>query len=390
MDIISYLLGKNAGGGGGNAEAKEVEITSQDQVITPSEGYSSMSSVTVTGVSSSVDSNILSNNIKRGVTILGITGTYGSEIIPPDAGTLTDLLVGTLPTKTTYTEGERLDLSGCTILAEYSNGYQYDVTQSCTFTCNDPVTYNDTKIVVSYTDVTTETINIPITVNGVPVQAPAETKGLWHFDAGTDKNEVNGKGTSTSGLVNPQSVITSGGMFGTTGVGGNTSAVWLSYNNTLGLAKHTSADLATTDFTVENWVKHTGTGTSNFSIQMSTSANNSTGISFNRNSSSNFVINGSNYYINGASSTITIGAADTNWHHLAIVFNSGYVYIFVDGVIKAQGSFATSSSNSALDYIKLSFSGSSANSDEVLITESAKYLANFEPPHAEYYLAGGE
>lgn len=51
MDIISYLLGKKAGGGGGtvNLETKEVTITTNTTTeITPSVGYDGLSKVTVT------------------------------------------------------------------------------------------------------------------------------------------------------------------------------------------------------------------------------------------------------------------------------------------------------------------------------------------------------
>lgn len=389
MDIISYLLGKNAGGGGGgNAEAKEVEITSQSQVITPSEGYTSMSSVTVTGVSSNVDNNILSNNIKRGVTILGIMGTYGSEIIPPEAGTLVGLLVGSLPTKTTYVEGDRLDLSGCTILAEYSNGYQYDVTQSCTYTCNDPVTYQDTKIVVSYTDVTTETIDIPITVTGQPVQAPAETKGLWHFDAGTDKNEVNGKGTSTSGLVDPQSQPTSIGVFGTVGCK-NSSNMWLSYNNTLGLTNYAVGTIQSSDFTCEFWF-YPSSGNALFKLYMSKATNYSTDIGLKIGSGGALSINGSSGWLPSPTLDTTVTAPLNSWHHFAFVNNHTTRKVYIDGKLWAT-STANPSTDLGLAYMYMMTNNSSSDFfDEILFTENAKYLANFEPPHAEYYLAGGE
>ena len=136
-------------------------------------------------------------------------GGGSSPIIPPEAGTLQNIVVGTLP-KTNYVEGDSLDISNCVILGNYSNGYQYDVTGGCTFTANDPVTYFDTSIVVTFE---TATLTIPITVTGKPVEAPAETKGLWHFDDGTDKNEVNGKGTSSSGLVNPANITSTNGKF---------------------------------------------------------------------------------------------------------------------------------------------------------------------------------
>ena len=45
------------------------------QEIGPDSGYVSMDKVTVYGVSSSIDSNIKANNIRKGVSILGVTGT---------------------------------------------------------------------------------------------------------------------------------------------------------------------------------------------------------------------------------------------------------------------------------------------------------------------------
>lgn len=54
---------------------KTVNPTTSSQVISPDEGYDALSSVTVNAVSSSIDSNIVAGNIKQGVTILGVEGT---------------------------------------------------------------------------------------------------------------------------------------------------------------------------------------------------------------------------------------------------------------------------------------------------------------------------
>lgn len=48
------------------------------QTITSSSGIG-MSSVTVAAVTASIDANIIAENIKNGVTILGVTGTYTGE-----------------------------------------------------------------------------------------------------------------------------------------------------------------------------------------------------------------------------------------------------------------------------------------------------------------------
>lgn len=65
-----------------------VDLNLQEKVITPSKigtrvtadnGYDGLSRVYVEGVTSAIDSNIRPENIKAGVTILGVLGTYEGE-----------------------------------------------------------------------------------------------------------------------------------------------------------------------------------------------------------------------------------------------------------------------------------------------------------------------
>lgn len=49
--------------------------TSQ-QTITAGSGYDGIGTVTVAAVTAAIDANIVAGNIKDGVTILGVTGTY--------------------------------------------------------------------------------------------------------------------------------------------------------------------------------------------------------------------------------------------------------------------------------------------------------------------------
>ena len=67
--------------GGGNAKPEEVfdvQPTTTDQTITPTEG-SVFSGGTVRAVTKEIDVNIVSDNIKEGVTILGVAGTLKEE-----------------------------------------------------------------------------------------------------------------------------------------------------------------------------------------------------------------------------------------------------------------------------------------------------------------------
>jgi hypothetical protein len=52
------------------------------QTIKPSKGYDGLKQVAITAVTSAIDSNIVAGNIKNGVTILGVEGTYDVPTLP--------------------------------------------------------------------------------------------------------------------------------------------------------------------------------------------------------------------------------------------------------------------------------------------------------------------
>lgn len=58
-------------------DSKTVDSSTVQQVVTSS--VDGLSSVTVNAVTSSIDSNITAGNIKTGVSILGVTGSYGTD-----------------------------------------------------------------------------------------------------------------------------------------------------------------------------------------------------------------------------------------------------------------------------------------------------------------------
>lgn len=118
-------------------------------------------------------------------------------VIPPSAGTLQSIAVTTSPTKTSYLEGEYFDYRGCVITAIYQNA-TYDVTNYCTFVCNQPLQYGDTSVTVNYEGQTT---SIAITVSAVPIPAPLSTKLLIHCN-GNLTNEVTGTTAGVAGTYN--------------------------------------------------------------------------------------------------------------------------------------------------------------------------------------------
>lgn len=113
---------QQGGGGGGTYQAKTATPSTSQQVITADAGYDALSQVTISAiqtetktatpttsqqtvtpttgryltqvtvgaVTSAIDSNITAGNIKDGVTILGVEGTYtgggGGSVLTPTAG----------------------------------------------------------------------------------------------------------------------------------------------------------------------------------------------------------------------------------------------------------------------------------------------------------------
>ena len=59
-------------------QSKTVNPSTSQQVVNPDSNYNGLSSVTVNAVTSAIDNNIQAGNIKKDVSILGVTGTLES------------------------------------------------------------------------------------------------------------------------------------------------------------------------------------------------------------------------------------------------------------------------------------------------------------------------
>lgn len=80
---ILKVTGTYEGSGGQtiNNQNKSVDASTASQSITADQGYTGLGTVTVNAVTSSIDSNIAAGNIKQGVNILGVTGTFWPQLI---------------------------------------------------------------------------------------------------------------------------------------------------------------------------------------------------------------------------------------------------------------------------------------------------------------------
>lgn len=70
------ILGVNGSAVKLNGTTKTITPTTSQQTLAPSSPYNGYTSVTVNGVTSAIDSNIKAENIKKNVSILGVTGSY--------------------------------------------------------------------------------------------------------------------------------------------------------------------------------------------------------------------------------------------------------------------------------------------------------------------------
>jgi len=122
------------------------------------------------------NTKLLPENLKAGITCLGVTGILEVGNNPPATGELEITENGVydvttyasvkvnIPTivldkieitqvgKTQYLEDEKFDFSGYKVLATYSNTTTRDVTDMCTFEPSGELTLTDTTVTISYTE----------------------------------------------------------------------------------------------------------------------------------------------------------------------------------------------------------------------------------------------
>ena len=267
-------------------------------------------------------------------------------------------------------------------MGAYSNGYSVDVTPNCTFTCTNPVSYDDQTIVVT---LDTFTLTIPIVVNGIPVLAPSSTQALYHLN-----NDLINAVDNTSGTSNDTSPTYVSGKFGN-GLQVDTSVSSEYYKFPLKTINWN--DMITGSHTFEYWVKYIGTSGSYTSTSIYTNTR------IQRSSASNV---DSLFYGGNGGDEMTLPIAlrqsstkiasfpttipkDT-WCHIALTFFNGEFYCFLNGTLMSKG-VPKAQTTTLYENFNCYFNSASYCYDEIMFCDEAKYLADFTPNHAPYYLA---
>ena len=120
--------------------------------ITPSSGSIAAKSLEVNGLSGYVSFEITNSSSSVYIKYITIESSSSSGGDTPEP-TIDRIEVSSMPKKTTYTLGERLDLTGIVVQSVNSNGDKNDVTTSCEFNPNDGSILNEVgnvTITVSY------------------------------------------------------------------------------------------------------------------------------------------------------------------------------------------------------------------------------------------------
>ena len=116
-------------------QSKTVAPSTSQQTVTPDSGYQGLSQVTVSAVTSAIDADIVAGNIKSGVNILGVTGTYagGGTTLVPTAGDYPVVSNGGLGGG-----GSNLTSTGISVTIPVSGTYRF---KWCAFRRNNSTSY---------------------------------------------------------------------------------------------------------------------------------------------------------------------------------------------------------------------------------------------------------
>lgn len=108
-----------------NLQNKSATPLTTNQTIEPDEGYDGLSYVSISKVDSSIDSNIVAGNIKKDISILGVTGTYEGDGSAYTTTQVYNALKANYDTNGTFTDNVTYTVKGT--LLYYTTYYNNNV-----------------------------------------------------------------------------------------------------------------------------------------------------------------------------------------------------------------------------------------------------------------------
>lgn len=296
--------------------------------------------------------------------ILSIQG--GATIIPPEAGTLTGIVISKLPNKIDYNAGESINLEGLEVTSQYDNGVTGIVTDACTIEVETPLVKEETKVLVTYEGFSTSFI---VNVYSQPLEVPPGTIYLYHFE-----DNLNNEIISSNGTIYSRDITYSVGKFHSKCLRGTTTSCsfYITHTSDNGLPTRTELRDGVAA-TYEGWFKNTNTQLTSSSAS---SAKTLMVIAYNltlQHYSNN------TYQFNGVTA---IGDSYNDWVHVAVVFKGGVAKVFVNG--KKIIETTLGASTGMYREFKAIESTTTLHVDEILISTEALYEEDFIPPTGPY------
>lgn len=201
-------------------------------------------------------------------------------------------------------------------------------------------------------------------------------------------NGTNGSTTITDSSGSPKTVTAVGNAQISTAQSkfGGASIAFDGNGDTLQVPK---LGLINTDFTIEAWVRFSGTGSSQILVTTYNTPAFQVGTFIFSRTSTNAIIFQNAFGVGVTSSALTVGL----WYHVAAVYrhSSTTAQLFIDGVSQGTGSYSLT-----VEAPNLHIGGSSGDNnigalwfngyiDDLRITKGvARYTANFTPPTAPF------